>query len=63
VPVYRVYFIDFRGHFRAVRKLEASSDNQAIAEAEALRNGEVVELWNERGPIARLPHLRRGRTI
>jgi hypothetical protein len=60
VQVYRVYFIDFRGQFRTVQEFEAESDSEAMAEAELLRNGETVELWNERGPIARLPGLRRG---
>jgi hypothetical protein len=59
VPQYRIYFIDYRGHYSAVEKFEADSDNAAIAATETLREGEDVELWNEVRAIARLSGKKR----
>jgi hypothetical protein len=61
VAYYRVYFIDFRGHYCAVRKIEAESDAVAVAEAELVRNGATVEVWDERKPIACLPPAQQSR--
>ena len=45
---YRLYFMDrFSGHIDHFREFEAEDDNAAFAVAEAWRNGEVMELWNQ----------------
>lgn len=41
---YRLYMMD-RGHIRAAKDLMAASDEEAIALAEDLRDGEPAELW------------------
>ena len=47
VKDYRLYYLDrFSGHIDGVVEFAAASDDQALAEATARRDGRAMELWH-----------------
>jgi hypothetical protein len=49
-----VYFLDYNGQICGVEKIDVESDQAAIVYAEKVREGNPVDVWNERKAIARL---------
>jgi hypothetical protein len=45
-PCYRVQFIDLEGNVVRTERLEAATDDEALALASAMTDGYAVELWD-----------------
>jgi hypothetical protein len=60
MPSYRIYNIDFNGHFWGVPKdIECADDAEAIQQAILAINGRDVELWQLDRFVARLPRYQK----
>ena len=45
MALYRLYFMDERGHFRRRAEFEVADDDEAILRATRLRDRGAAELW------------------
>jgi hypothetical protein len=54
MPGYRIYFLDDQNHIRSRTEFECDTQEEAVAKANQLVNGQAVELWAEDHFIADL---------
>jgi hypothetical protein len=55
MPEYRLYCLNDQGSFVRSHEIEASSDADALAQAQALNLEVACELWNRNRLVAKLP--------
>ena len=52
---YRIYTIGRDGHFANIEVAECADDKEVVGKALAQMNGGVVEIWDYKRFVARLP--------
>ena len=57
--IYRVYCFDGARHVVSVDEIEAGSDEEAIAKAQAAGFGDKCEIWDDKRLVAQLESERR----
>jgi hypothetical protein len=59
MPAYRIYTVDYNGHFVGAKDIECADDREAVIQAFQAIHVNDVELWQQDRLVARLPRYQK----